>query len=313
MTSRRPLAILFGLALSFLAAPARGDVLVNFDDLSFAQPNPPLDSLPAGSTGSFDNGFDLGGGFTSHGASFNNDYGSFTFGNVTTDFWSGWAFSNVHDTTPTNAPLPVSNPTPVPTDFLHQYAAIPGSAPGGSGIYAVADAGDSPNSAQTAFINLPAGTIPKSFDVTNTVYTYLSVVQGDSIPGSVMVPGDFLELRIFGFSGANATGSVVGEVDTFLADYRNGVESILMTWRNVDLSSLANSQSLGFEVDGAPDQYTNIGGTNFLNAPSYFAMDDLLLGTAAVPEPSSLALIGLGLAGLAALLRARRRGGLRNA
>lgn len=305
MPPRRPLAALLGLALGLVAPAARGDITVNFDDLGF--PHGAYDPAqgPAPGTGSYDNGYDLNGGFTSHGAVFNNSY------NSTYNYWGGWSYSNVNDPVTLAPSLPVPNPTPVPSDYTHQYAALPGSAPGGSGIYAVADAGDTVGGTQAAYINLPAGTFAKSFDVTNVVYTYLSAVYGDGFNGP-LVRGDYLELRTIGYSGPGATGSVVGEADTYLADYRQRpdgsyVETILTTWQSVDLSALKGAQSLGFEVDGNADQYSNIFGTSYLNQPSYFAMDNLLLGTTTpVPEPTTLALISLGAAGLAMGRAARR-------
>jgi hypothetical protein len=110
--------------------------------------------------------------------------------------------------------------------------------------------------------------------------------------------GDFFELRIFGFSGLNGTGTTVGEVDFFLANYTSANSLPVNVWTLVDLTPLAGSQSLGF--DYASSDVGQFG----VNTPEYFAMDDLILSTAAVPEPSSFALLALALGTLAA---ARRR------
>ena len=44
--------------------------------------------------------------------------------------WSGWAYSDVYDPTTTG-------PSPFTTDYLHQFAAVAGTAPGGSGNYGI--------------------------------------------------------------------------------------------------------------------------------------------------------------------------------
>ena len=286
MTSRpRPLALVLGLVMA-LASTARGDIVVDFNDLSFPATNPPLDPLPPGSSGSFENGVDLtGGGFTSHGAFFNNSYGTFTPpGGATVDFYSGWAYSNVKDTVTTG-------PSPDNSDFLHQFASITGGAPGGKGNYAIGAPSD-PNSPIASYINLPSGTTPVSMLVTNTTYDYLSMTLGDKF-GKVFGLNDFLQLQITGYKGPNATGSVVDTVPFFLANYTAANSLLVSTWMSVDLSKLAGAQSLGFTMTSSDvDQF------GFFNTPFLFAMDDLTLGTA-VPEPSSLALAGLGLAGLA--------------
>jgi len=190
------LATPFALALVLAAPAARaGDVVVNFNDLSY--PNGSFDSdqgFPVGAapgTGSYDDGWDLSGGFTSNGVFFSNAYDATTFS------WSGWAYSNVNDPTTTG-------PTPFLDDFNHQFAAIAGGAPGGPGNYASSfDPG--------AVINLPSGASPVSFEVTNTTYASLSMTHGDGF-AKQFTTGDFFELKIFGFTGLDGSGAEVGEV-----------------------------------------------------------------------------------------------------
>src|SRR5262245_60541397 len=86
--------------------------LLSFDDATFENFNLPPQSF-LGNAGGGANGF-----FNSGGNLFNNDY------NATFDVWSGFAISNVVDTT-----------TP---DFSNQYASIAGGGAGGSAHYAVA-------------------------------------------------------------------------------------------------------------------------------------------------------------------------------
>lgn len=284
MNPHRRFAILLALALGLVAPAARGgDIVVNFNDLSYpGGPYDPGSTSPSGQapvSGSYDNGWDLNGGFTSNGVFFSNSY------NQTGFYWSGWAYSNVYDPTTTG-------PSPDPDDVNHQYGVITGTAPGGSGNYGIAydvNANGSPDS----FINLPHGTSPVSFQVTNTTFAYLSMTLGDTF-AKKFTTGDFFELKIFGYSGLNGTGTQVGEVDFYLANYTSPSSLPVNVWTLVDLTPLAGSESLGFGF--ASSDVGQFG----INTPEYFAMDNLTLSTTSVPEPSSviLALAGLGIVGL---------------
>ncbi len=217
----------------------------------------------------------------SHGVFFSNSY------DTAFHSWSGWAYSDVKDPTTTG-------PTPFTNDFDHQFAAITGTAPGGSGNYGI-------STGPGAAINLPTGTSPISFEVTNSTYSYLAMTHGDGFARQ-FTTGDFFELKIFGFSGLNGTGTKVGEVDFFLAKYTSPASLPVNTWTLVDLTPLAGSRSLTF------DYASSDVGTFGINTPEYFAMDDLTLSTAAVPEPGALVLMVSVLAGLAVLARRARAG-----
>jgi Domain of unknown function (DUF4465)/PEP-CTERM motif len=275
-----PLALAFALALVATAARG-GDIVVNFNDLSY--PNPPYDpSLgPPPGTGSYDDGWNLNGSFTSNGTFFSNSY------DATYAAFSGWAYSDVNDPTKTG-------PTPFPNDYEHQFAAITGTAPGGSGNYGI-------EFGTGGVINLPSGTSPVSFEVTNTTYAYLSMTHGDSF-AKKFTTGDYFELKIYGFTGLNGTGTQVGEVDFYLANYTSASSLPVSVWTLVDLSSLTGAQSLTF------DYASSDVGPFGINTPEYFAMDDLILSSS-VPEPSTaiLALFGLGIMGLSLTAAHRRR------
>jgi hypothetical protein len=285
MIARRRFAIPVPLVLILgLVAPAAHgfDVVVNFNDLTYSAPFDPNEQFPAGpapGTGSYNDGWDLNGSFTSNTVSFSNSY----FGS---GGWAGWAYSDVNDPTKTGA-------SPFTTDFDHQFAAITGTAPGGSGNYGI-------ESGTGGAINLPAGTSPVSFEVTNTTYSYLAMTLGDGF-ATPFTTGSKFVLEIFGWSGLNGTGDSRGMVSFDLADYTSATSLPVDVWTLVNLSSLVGAQSLTFD-------YTSTDTGEFgINTPEYFAMDDLTLSTS-VPEPSSavLALTGLGIMGLTIAHRRRR-------
>jgi Domain of unknown function (DUF4465) len=289
MFARRRFALLFALVLALVAPSARGgDIVVDFNNLTYPNGSfDPHEGFPAGQapgTGSYDNGWDLNGGFTSNGAFFSNSY------DTTFHSWNGWAYSDVNDPTTTG-------PTPFTGDVNHQFAAITGTALGGSGNYAI-------STGPGAVINLPSGTSPVSFEVTNTTYSYLSMAFGDGF-GKQFTTGDFFELKIFGFSEPNGAGRKVGEVDFFLANYTSASSLPVNVWTLVDLATLAGSQSLTF------DYASSDVGPFGINTPEFFAMDDLVLSTTSVPEPSSwlLCLSGVGLTLLSCRMRNGRHGG----
>ncbi len=225
---------------------------------------------------SFDNGSSGSGGFTSNGAFLNNSYDS------TFSAWSGWSLSNVNNKTTAG--------------FTNQYAAITGTSPTGSGTYAIANT-FSPND---AFINLPTGYSASSFDVTNTTYAYLSMKTGDQF-AKKFTTGDFFLLTVTGYSGLGATGTALASIPIYLANYTSDEDNPLNVWRNVGLTSLAGAKSLGFSLTSSDN------GQFGMNTPAYFAMDELVLTPTAVPEPSSLALAGIGIAGFAAVRYRRSR------
>jgi Domain of unknown function (DUF4465)/PEP-CTERM motif len=277
-------SLALSLALGLVAPAARGsETVVNFNDLSYPTPpyDPNIGPLPPLSTGSYDDGWNLTGGFTSGGTFFSNS-------NFGVDGWSGWSYSDVFDPTTTG-------PSPFSTDYLHQFAAITGTAPAGSGNYGI-------EFGTGGVINLPSGTSPVSFEVTNTTYSYLAMTLGDGFATPfTFAAHSFFELKIFGWSELNGGGSEVGEVDFFLANYTSPSSLPVDVWTLVNLSSLAGAQSLSF--DYASSDVGEFG----INTPEYFAMDDLVLSTS-VPEPSSamLALTGLGILGLTVAHRRRR-------
>jgi len=252
------------LISSFLVGSNLNASTINFEDLTLAL-NTRFDGYGAGATT---------GSWQSGGASFN-----------TNTFGPGWSYSNINDNTTAG--------------FTNQWSAITGSGFGGSGIYAIANSG-SPNG---AVINLFAPSMLSSVHVTNSTYAALSMQNGDAFAkkfgGVSENDPDFFLLTFTGFSAPNASGSVTGSVDFFLADFRfenNSLDYIVDQWTSVDLTGLGAAHSIGLTLTGS-----DIGQFG-LNTPAYVAIDNLVF--VAIPEPSGGIVFA---AGLTIVFRRRRR------
>lgn len=259
------------LVMAFAASCCMAQtVVVDFED----------NSLPGPNTAYY--GQDNAGGFTSRGVVFNNqftDFGGGFFG------WEGFAYSNVVDTTTAG--------------FTNQFAAyhLPGGGGDASSIYGVCFNYNYVGSNVVpgfARITLQPGSLLQSIRLTNTTYTALSILQGDSFAkrfgGATGDDPDFLLLLI---QGKDASDNITGTVPFYLADYRfsdNALDYIINQWTTVDLSSLpGNTASLTFQITSSDV------GPFGINTPAYFALDNLVV---AVPEPTSWIML-IGIIGLA--------------
>lgn len=229
--------------------------------------------------------------------------------------WSGFAVSNQTDN--------------MTAGFANQFSALPGSGAGGSATHGVAFGYDDLESTliddvpfdrnnlgqlrQLPSIYLPAHTQAISAQVANTTYAALSMQDGDGFAkafgGVTGSDPDFFRLSIFGIDG---NGQVLaGEIDFSLADFtfaNDDDDYIIANWTMLDLTPLAAAASLHFNLSSSDT------GDFGMNTPSYFAIDNLTLGVAAVPEPGSLAfLVTLTLGGLFILRKRKsRRAGAAN-
>lgn len=286
------LAVLaFGLAAG---AVRGGEVVATFDDLPLAADSYWRGPDPNGVVVPGPYGDVVQGGFTTGGVDFNNN-AELTYGS-----WSGFAYSNTTDTTTAG--------------YLNQFSAFTGAAHSGD-AYGVAFgyqelAGPILLSQLQGLpsLTLPAGAGIAGMFVTNTTYAALSMLQGDSFAKKFGGPSgndpDWFKLSAY---GSDSLGNVLStSVDFYLADYRfsdNSKDYIVDDWRYMDLSALAGAQRIYFNVSSSDV------GLFGMNTPGYFAVDDVryTVASAAVPEPSSLAMASIGVVALAHLARRRRR------
>jgi hypothetical protein len=225
----------------------------------------------SGPTGDFFNGYAAGA-----------ETGIFETGGLifpTQEFGPGWSYSQV-----------VDNET---RGFGNQFAAFPGSGSGGSETYALAFAlGES--------VSFSSPQPIQSIDITNATFTYFSLLEGDQFANPIggddgNEPG-FFSVTI---SGTDADGNETGSFEHFLADFRSDDSEddfIVEDWQTVDVSDF-NATTLTFTLDGSDTS------NGFLNTPAYFALDNVVVATTPVPEPSTALLI----VSLAGALGIRRR------
>jgi hypothetical protein len=309
--SRIPLLL---FVLAFAARSVRAEV-VDFNDV--ALPNT-QQILPGPVTGQYYNGpttnavpgMDAYGDPTLNGTfgsgspavQFSNSYVP-SFGS-----WSGFAVSNVNDTTDPG--------------IANQYAAITGVG-AGTGVggkpdnYGVAYGYldqtanaiqsfnfDPTNPTQLAMLphfQLPAGSSISSMQVTNTTYSALSMEFGDTF-AKQFGPGDFFKLTAY---GTDAAGHVLSATPSiYLANFLTGNGGgIVTSWENFNLSALSGAKTVYFNLSSSDV------GQFGMNTPGTFAFDNIVLNSAAVPEPATLVLALLaGIGGAAAVRRSRRRG-----
>ncbi len=119
------------------------------------------------------------------------------------------------------------------------------------------------------------------------------MLDGNEFTSGPFGPGSFFLLDILGFSGLDGTGSLVGDVPFYLANFLGSNAYIVNTWMTVNVSSLAGAKSLEFQLTSSDT------GAYGINTPTYFAADNLVLAVS-VPEPSSLVSALLAVLGSAA-------------
>lgn len=273
MTSTIRICSLSILTLATVAGSAAA-VVVDFEGLAV-----PPSGFFNGNTGTIAAGQSVTAPWTTGGVAFSNTFGIDSYGGFDFEWWEGFSYSNVVNTT---------DPA-----FTNQYASSPG---GGfqSSTYAV------PHTEYNDYqptVTLPVPTTVSGFRIANTTYTALTMKNGDQYGFSApLPPGGWFATTAIGRLGATTTGSAT----FYLADLRGASPpGILATWEWFDLAPLGTVDRIEFDFSGSDT------GAFGLNTPRYFAMDDLTV--AAVPEPT-VAVIAATVAIVAVVRRRRTRG-----
>jgi len=185
------------------------------------------------------NGSDLSGKFISGNSTFNNTY------NADYQSWSGFACSAKIDS--------------VTTGYANQYSVIAGSGALSSKKFALVY--------DSAAITIPKTTdyySIKSLYVTNTTWAYRDIKNGSAF-SKKFVSGDWFKVIVKGYKSNVLTGNV----DVYLADYRNGKSDLLKTWKKIDISSLGQVDKVTFTFDSSDK------GMFGINTPIYACIDNI--------------------------------------
>ena len=182
-------------------------------------------------------------------------------------YWSGFCASRVSD---------VADYTAEGTWTSHQFASMTGGGVSGKGTpyivgYWNCTEGEAPTDPSLT-ISLASGDpfTVNSVYVNNTTYAYYTMLDGSSY-SKVFADGDW---QTVSFYGVTTSGKIVGPVDYYLADYRDGKQEITKDWTLVDLSALNASGTLKYVYLQMASSDT---GTWGMNTPAYVALDRLKL------------------------------------
>lgn len=106
---------------------------------------------------------------------------------------------------------------------------------------------------------------PQSMQVNNNSYVYYTLLNGNAFSAKFK-DGDWFKLNVY---GVRPGGEVVGPVEFYLADYRNGKSEIIKDWTFVNLDTLGEVQYIYFTMQSSDS------GQWGMNTPAYFCLDRL--------------------------------------
>ena len=257
-------SLIFSVLAFCLPALLTAQIVVDFEDIEFQRP----DSFIAET-------------FESGGVTFSGQVAEF-------DIYEGYVVSNAT----VNQDLAISPGTLFgqPNFELNQYSAfVPENGATSNYGVLVFNRSNAPRTESRGTIFAPSGTQFQSINVANTTFAAHSILEGD---GFAPAFDDDSEFTLFIEGRRN--GVVTGEIEFTLADGRNVVDE----FTEISLESLGGADEISFSLSSTSVAF------GFLNTPTFIAIDDLTFVPPAVPEPSSLAILGLG--GLTVLLRRRK-------
>jgi len=183
-------------------------------------------------------------------ASFVNEYAESEWGG----YWKGFSVSSKTDT--------------LTAGYGNQYSCMARSASSKFGL-AYASTGDS-----AVFWLKPAVDASESMEllrprkmmITNAVYTYLSMRDGDAFSRK-FTAGDWYKVIIRGYTNTSKTG----ELEFYLADFRGGKSIIVNDWTEVDLRTLGTPDRIVFSFDSSDQS------AGWINTPAYACIDNIVI------------------------------------
>ena len=183
--------------------------------------------------------------FSSGDYNFSNSYDT-TWGAASGYWSSGWAYSNMTDSTTSG--------------FTNQYSAKPGGGhPIGGANYAIGK----PNS--TIVFNNPIGL---SINITNSTYAANSMRDGDAFAKKFTnADQDYFKLHIYGYSN----GSIADSTEFYLDDFTHAdstLDYIVTDWQYVELLP-GPYDSVSFDLSSS-----DVGAFG-MNTPAYFCIDNV--------------------------------------